>query len=294
MNGVQFFYTRYKDNLMTKIWIITFLFSIFCFSPAMSEEYGKFYEDVLISSDVRLNENAENAKNEASSLLNRKAPEIKIEGQALPFRSQRQQPVIVENTSTKYGEGPFGLSWGGNYNQIKAMGVELERVNIKDYANSFIATHLPKPLPDIREVVISFGEDNLMWRVLAYGKLLDDDADAAKVLKAYRQYYKLLNQKYGNGKEFFTPKITIIEKTVKDQFGRDQIETTRREEPMGGKNFLNELKDGEATLYATFEDTDVGAALAVNVDGNGKSYIIIDFTNLQIFKEREAQTLDAL
>ena len=77
-----------------------FALSIFCFSPAMSEEYGKFYEDVLISSDVRLNENAENAKNEASSLLNRKAPEIKIEGQALPFRSQRQQPVIVENTST--------------------------------------------------------------------------------------------------------------------------------------------------------------------------------------------------
>ena len=63
MNSVQFIYTRYKDNLMTKIRIITFLFSIFCFSPAMSEEYGKFYEDVLISSDVRLNENAENAKN---------------------------------------------------------------------------------------------------------------------------------------------------------------------------------------------------------------------------------------
>ena len=268
---------------MTKIWIIAFLFSIFCFSPAKADEYGKFYEDVLISSDVRLNENAENAKNEASSLLDRKAPEIKIEGQALPFRSQRQQPVVVENTATKYGEGPFGLSWGGNYNQIKAMGVELERVNIKDYANSFIATHLPKPLPDIREVVISFGEDNLMWRVLAYGKLLDDDADADN------EDVKPLFDK-----EFFTPKITIIEKTVKDQFGRDQIEKIRREEPMGGSNFLNELKNGEATLYATFEDSNVGAALAVNVDGNGKSYIIIDFTNLQIFKEREAQTLDAL
>ena len=70
----------------------------------------------------------------------------------------------------------------------------------------------------------------------------------AKVLKLYRKYYKLLNQKYGNAKEFFTPKITVIEKTVKDQFGREQIETTKIKEPLGGKNFLAELQSGEAEI----------------------------------------------
>lgn len=299
---------------MAKIWFVALLSVLPFFSPdTHAEEYGKFYEDVLISSDVKLEENAETAKNNASSLLDKKAPVIKIEGQAaLPFRSQRpkgetqnrsesmpfsfgqNKPAIVENTTTKYGEGPFGLSWGGTYNQIKAMGVELEKVEIKDYVNSFAASQLPKPLPDFDKVIISFGEDNLMWRVLAYGKKLDDDADAAKVLKLYRKYYKLLNQKYGNAKEFFTPKITVIEKTVKDQFGRDQIETTKVKEPLGGKNFLAELQSGEAVLYATFEDLKVGAALAVNVDGDGKSYLILDFTNLQIYKEREEQTLNAL
>ena len=311
LNSVQFFYLIIKDNFMAKIWLIV-LFS--CFSSlAAADEYGKFYEDVLISNDVKLEENAETAKHNASSLLDKKAPVIKIDGQAsLPFRSQRprgetnnrsesmpfgfgqNKPVIVEKTATKYGEGPFGLSWGGTYNQIKAMGVELQKVDIKDYVNSFAASQLPKPLPDFDKVVISFGEDNLMWRVLAYGKKLDDDADAAKVLKLYRKYYKLLNQKYGNAKEFFTPKITVIEKTVKDQFGRDQIETTKIKEPLGGKNFLAELQSGEAVLYATFEDLKVGAALAVNVDGDGKSYLILDFTNLQIYKEREEQTLNAL
>ena len=300
---------------MAKIWLIVSLFFLcgLYSSAADAEEYGKFYEDVLISNDVKLEENAETAKNKASSLLDKKAPIIKIEGQdSLPFRSQRphgeiknrsetmpfgsinNRPAIVENTSTKYGEGPFGLSWGGSYNQIKAMGVELEKTQIKDFVNSFAATQLPKPLPDFRRVIITFGEDNLLWRIVAYGNLLDDDPDAAKVLKLYRKYYKLLNQKYGNAKEFFTPKITITEKTVKDQYGRDQIETTRTEEPLGGKNFLAELKSGEAVLYATFEDAKVGAALAVNVDSNGKSYIIIDFTNLQIYKEREEQTLNAL
>lgn len=300
---------------MAKIRNSIFFLTLFFVSDAFAEEYGKFYEDVLISNDVKLEENAETAKQKASSLLSTKAPVIRIEGQdTLPFRAQRKRsgsninrsenmpfsmnkavsPTIVENTTTKYGEGPFGLSWGGTYNQIKAMGVELEKEEIKDYANSFSATQLPKPLPDFRKVIISFGEDNLMWRVLSYGTLLDDDPDAAKVLKLYRKYYKLLNQKYGNAKEFFTPKITIIEKTVKDQLGRDQIETTRIEEPIGGKNFLAELQSGQAVLYATFENAKVGAALAVNVDGNGKSYIIVDFTNLQIYKEREEQTLNAL
>ena len=63
---------------------------------------------------------------------------------------------------------------------------------------------------------------------------------------------------------------------------------------IGGADFLAELKSGQAVLYATFEGQDVGAALAVNVDGDGKSYIIIDYTNLRIFREREEQTLDAL
>ena len=57
---------------------------------------------------------------------------------------------------------------------------------------------------------------------------------------------------------------------------------------------MAELQSGQAVLYATFEDQDVGAALAVNVDGDGKSYIIIDYTNLRIFREREEETLNAL
>ena len=36
------------------------------------------------------------------------------------------------------------------------------------------------------------------------------------------------------------------------------------------------------------------AALGVNVDGNGQSYITIDYKNLKLMKEREAETLNAL
>ena len=198
------------------------------------------------------------------------------------------------DTTTKYGEAPFGLSWGATYNQTKALGVDMQKVERKDSVNDFIVTKLPKPLADFRQVIVSFGENNSLWRLSAYGKLIDDNASAAKAVHLYRKYYKLLAQKYGNAKEFYTPKITIVEKTVKDEYGKDKIETEKISEPIGGANFLQELKSGEAVLYATFEDENVGAALAVNVDGDGKSYLIIDYTNLRIFREREQKTLDAL
>ena len=186
------------------------------------------------------------------------------------------------------------MVWGATYKQTRALGVELKPVTIKNYPNSFSASQLPKTLADINNVNISFGEDNSLWRILAYGHRLEDEPDASKVMVIYNRYYKLLEQKYGNAKQFFTPKITTIQKIIKDEEENETVETINIEEPIGNKNFLSDLKSGEAVLYATFENDKVGAALTVNVDGEGKSYIVIDFTNLQIFKEKEEQTLDAL
>lgn len=265
----------------------------FAFNANAEEEDGKFFEDVLISDDIKLKESSETAKDKASRLLDSKPNAIKIEGQPLSFRSRQAKPEAID-TTTKYGEAPFGLSWGATYNQAKALGVSMEKIELKDYVNSFEVKKLPKPLSDFDRVIVSFGEDNSLWRILAYSKKFDDDADAAKVMYIYRRYYKLLSQKYGNAQQFFTPKITTVEKQIKDDNGRDKIEITTTEEPIGGPNFLQELQSGQAVLYATFEDSDVGAALALSVDGDGKSFIIIDYTNLKIFKEREDKALNAL
>ncbi|GEM_PF-285202 len=295
---------------MKKLYFALLLCAIPLLAKAQSAD--DFYKDAMIAEDVKAEESADAAKNKASSLLDTKAPVIRIEGEhaVLPFRFEREgaalgdlpletssvRPTVavVEKVVTKYGEGPFGLSWGGTFNQIKSLGVDLERTVIKDYPNSFLATKLPKPLPEIHKVAVSFGEDNLLWRILAYSTPLQDSPDASRVLALYNKYYKLLAQRYGNPQQFFTPKITVIEKTVKDKLGRESIETTTVEEPIGGKNFLAELQSGEATLYSTFENEKVGAALSIGVDGEGKSYIIIDFTNLEIFKEREQQVINTL
>lgn len=272
------------------------IFVLVCFFSlsARAEEDVKFYENVLISNDVKLEEKSVNAKDKASSLLDKKPTVIKIEGAPLSFRSQQAAQIALEDTTTKYGEAPFGLSWGATYNQTKALGVRIERVEIKDYTNTFKVERLPKQINDFREIVVSFGEENSLWRILAYGRMFDDDNNVSKGLRLYRQYYKLLSQKYGNAKEFYTPKVSKVETLSKDGYGRDKIDISTKEEPVGGDNFLQELQSGEASLYATFEDSSVGAALALSVDTQGRSYIIIDYTNLEIFRERENKTLNAL
>jgi hypothetical protein len=284
---------------MRKILLVLTLSFCIIGQEAKSQEDGKFFEDVLISKDIKLEEKSSGAKDRASRLLDSKPKTIKIEGAPPAFRPRQNPaaPAIAAapvDTATKYGEAPFGMSWGATYNQTKALGVDMERVELKDYANNFIVTKLPKPIPEFERVIVSFADDNMLWRLIAYGKPFDDDAQASKALKQYRKYYKLLSQKYGNAKQFFDPKVTTIEKTIEDDMGRPKVEITYREEPMGGTNFLEELKTGEATLYATFEDREVGAALTLKINDEGQSYIIIDYTNLRIYKEREDKTLNAL
>ncbi len=287
---------------MKKVFLTAFFLLTAAAGTAKAEEPlegGQFYEDVLISDDLKMRESSDSAKEKASRLLDQKPKIIKIEGAPLEFRAPRQQqPTTVVSkpvdTTTKYGEAPFGLSWGATYNQTKALGVDLTKVERKDSVNNFIVTKLPKPISDFRRIIVSFGENNSLWRLSAYGKLISDDPAASKALHLYKKYYDLLQRKYGNAQEFFTPKIVTVEKTVKDEYGRDKVEKEKVTRPIGNPDFLAELQSGEAVLYATFEDKDVGAALAVNVDGDGKSYIIIDYTNLQIFHEREKEVLDAL
>ena len=85
----------------------------------------------------------------------------------------------------------------------------------------------------------------------------------------------------------------MVEKQVKRQ-GRMETVSVAEAQPIGNPEFLSQLQSGEATLYATFENPSVGASLAVNVDGDNQSYIIIDYKNLTILKQRQQQTLDAL
>lgn len=208
------------------------------------------------------------------------------------FPKLRSSVVVSTNQTSNepVTPAPFGLIWGANITQTTNQGVELTPVEEKDYPNSFAASNLPKELQDFARVDVSFGEENKLWRIIAYSTPITDNADASKILKIYETYANLLNKKYGNKQQFFNP--AQIEVTTKNAQGREVSEI--KDAPIGNPQFLAQLQSGEAELYSTYNNQDVGAALAINVDGEGKSYIVIDYKNLNLLKEKEQQTLDAL
>ena len=284
------------------------LLTFSCLIPlnmAQAQSDSDFYQDLLISDEIKANEakqqeqqklqqQLQKAQDSAKSILTTKTKNLKIDAPQL-IRRDNAAPSDKEvaQEAQELDSAPFGLLWQASIATIKNMGVILTPTEQEDYKNSFDATQLPKMSKDFRIVQLTFGEEDELWRIIAYGNLLDDTPDAAKGLKLYKMYARLLNQKYGNQQEFYTPATKTVEKEVIVN-GRKTMQTEQVAEEMGNPNFLSQLQQGTASLYSTFEGNGIGAALALNVDGEGKSYIIIDYKNLKILKAREQETLDVL
>jgi len=297
MNTVQFNFNNAGKNMKKFVcgicgWMILGIATV------KAQEEGIIQRDFLIDEQVAaevsqkaaaeknvLNEeDVENAQNQAKKLLKAR-PQALRKHNFPKLRSQIKTSTVSDKTAA-----PFGLVWGATINDTRNQGVLLQAVGEKDYVNNFSASHLTKPVKDFARIDVTFGEEDKLWRIIAYGHLLDDDAKATKVLRLYKIYNDLLTKKYGHAQEFFTPALINVEK--KDEKGRPVLE--QQQAPIGNADFLKQLQSGDAVLYSTYYNDEVGAALAVNVDGDGKSYIVLDYKNLKILRQQESVTLDAL
>lgn len=243
-------------------------------------------EDTSAVSRGETKDSAAQAVNAAKELLNQKP--IKIRKKT--FAGIKNHVPGFDEKKYNLQEAPFGLTWGASITDTRYQGVQLSPVEMKDYTNSFLAEHLPKPIEFFDRVYVVFGDENELYRILAYSRLIDDDASASQAVYQYKTYSVLLSKKYGNRQENFSP--ALVDKTVTDSYGRSQ--TIQEEAPIGNPDFLNQLQSGAAVLFSTYNNDDVAAALSVGVDGDKKSYIVIDYKNLKIFKKQESDTLDAL
>lgn len=229
---------------------------------------------------------ADAARTEARKLLQTSPRTLRRQNFPKLRQHNRQTAVLSQDAQS----GPFGLIWGASIAETRNQGINLRPVGEKDYVNNFSATRLPKSVSGFSRIDVTFGEDNRLWRIIAYGRLLDDNARASLAMQEYQKYNRLLTQKYGHAEEFYTP--AQIDKVQKDARGRET--TVQEAAPIGNPDFLSQLQSGAADLYSTYYNDEVGAALAVNVDGDGKSYIVIDYKNLNIMHQMENKTLDAL
>lgn len=257
-----------------------------------------FYEDILINDELKAQEekiqaeNAEKAKirqigQETSKLLETAAPKIDVDLQKLEKLSSNNQEQKRTNKNN-LSPAPFGLYWGATVLDTQNQDVSLTTIEEKDYPDSYSATYLPKSISDFNKVNLSFGIENALWRIIAYSTPQKDVPSAEYGLNLYKRFYKMLERKYGNAKEYFTPRPINNEQTHQDAH-LDSQDTS-----VGNPNFLTDLESGGAELYATFENDEVMSTLALNADGLGQSYIVIEYKNKKIIQSREDETYDAL
>lgn len=249
-----------------------------------------FFGDLIMPEEIQQEQEGISGQFDAGKILDSKPKALRVERKKLrveKVETEKAAPIVRE-------PAPMGLKWLATVDEIEYLHVRLQPIEQKDMPNSYIATNLPNPVSAFREVLVSFGEDDALWRIAAYGKFIDDDGSATKGLKEYDKYYALLAKKYGNAHEFYTPAAVNVDKTVVNPDGTQSVKTSQQELPKGGEGFLAKLATGETTLYATFENGTVGVTLALLATGDNQTYIVVDYKNLTAGRKELEELYDAL
>lgn len=94
-------------------------------------------------------------------------------------------------------EAPFGLQWGATPEEVRSLGAELKVDGGKQFGASFSVTKLPKALADQEGAFLSFGFNNRLWRITAFGKAVENEPHGATLKSRYGQLLEALMPKYG-------------------------------------------------------------------------------------------------
>lgn len=201
-----------------------------------------------------------------------------------------------QQLSKQLQPAPLGLFWGADRAEIQALGFKLKPAERKDYKNVYLVLNGKQKNQTFRLISAIFGDNDKLWCIYAESNLLDDTPEATKVMELYRKYYKALEQKYGNAQEYFTPyrDEELLITGTSAQNAKDGTAAEPATHEIGNSNFLKELQEGKAVLYATFGDDTIGATLGVSVDGDFKSYISLDYKNYELQKKEQDAAFDSI
>jgi len=126
----------------------------------------------------------EQAKASASDILAAKPKVQSIDAPTIKAATSAKAPVKQKD----YSEAPLGLAWGSSVKDTKLQGVTLRALDTKNFPGSYEATYLPKPIAELPKVVLSFGAEDKLWRIVTYSDPSFDDDQASKGLYLYKKY----------------------------------------------------------------------------------------------------------
>lgn len=257
-------------------------------SIALAQE--DFFGDLMISDEMKQQEIRKAGQSAAGKLLESRPTKFKLDrnkGRIKEVEKEEAAPIVRE-------PAPFGLKWLATINEIRYLHVQLSPFEAKDLPETYSATNLPKPVSAFRQVLISFGENDALWRIAAYSKFIKDNNAASQGVEEYKKYYDMLAKKYGNAQQFYTPAVTNIEEKIDSGDGTSSIAVRQEKMEIGAEGFLQKLMSGESVLYSTFDNGRVGVTLALLANGNGETYIVVDYKNLTATKLENEEIYDAL
>ena len=244
------------------------------------------------SATVISEDNADSAAKQVENKPKDQQPAV-VEAQATADKQsvEEKQPDVAENTALQAMDAaPFGLYWGASSDDLQKNGTSLEKVQDKEFENVYLIKNAVQKQQTFTYILGRFGQSNRLWNIYAESSKTEDDAKATKVLELYHKYYNALARKYGNAKEIFKP--YVVEETAKDDEEKEKV--VKKTNPMGGDNFLQELQEEKAILYATFGDGKIAANLSVNVDKEGLSYIAVDYRNLPLIQKEKQEVFEQI
>lgn len=220
--------------------------------------------------------------------IEREKIEEKINKEKFEQKRAEEKRQHIKDT---YEKAPFGLYWNISQEETKDIDFTLQPAERKNYTGVYLVENEQKINSEFKHIIAIYGKLDRLWCIYAQGTPQDDTQNAAEIMHLYKKYYEALNKKYGNAQEYFTPyKYTeeIIEETEDPK--KPKITVIEKENPMGGPTFLQELREEKASLYATFENNEVGVIMSVNVNENNQSFLTLDFKKLKLMQaEKDAE-----
>lgn len=206
-----------------------------------------------------------------------------------------------ENANTA-SEAPFGLRWDSSKEETEGMGFTAKPAELENYQGVYVVQNPQQPQKLFEQVVAIYGAQDHLQAIYAQSHAMSDTPQAEKVLKIYHQYYEALEKKYGNAQEHFVPNKEPKADKEADNASADEKEAKNMPYKMpkaadngiGNDNFLNELKEDKASLFATFSDDKIKVTLSVLVNEDGQSYITLDYENTLVVQKEQNAAFDAL
>jgi hypothetical protein len=136
---------------------------------------------------------------------------------------------VWSQDSSKKGDqiepAPLGLTWGATKAQVKELGVALSAEKEGALGQEAIARNLPKALLDTEFVVLQFGFDDRLGRIVIGSTKWPHDRYAIQAKTRFDELVSLLSERYGAGQSLIsTPVDSFYQKPENFAYGLSRNE----------------------------------------------------------------------